>query len=154
MMTLTISEACGLLSSSYFWLIVRANPASPGSAALPISQSVVNLGIMLFGELVVTDGIVAYFSNAFKDRYVVNLALAWNELKTRRKSLMRYMTAILMLGTSQIILNLPHNMCFTSPDYENINAPFALTSCPEIPQNITEMLRVGEMFYDEWQKYQ
>ena len=84
MTMLTITEAASLLISSSFWPVMNANPQEPGSPSIPVSQTLKSLAIMLVGELVVTDGVVAYISNKSKKRYVVNLAVGWLDLSATR----------------------------------------------------------------------
>lgn len=61
MIMIGISEAASIVTSSSFWLITNINPgAPPGSSRLPQSQIVINLFIMLFGEVVLTDFLVAW----------------------------------------------------------------------------------------------
>mmetsp|Transcript_5991 Transcript_5991/g.10884 ORF Transcript_5991/g.10884 Transcript_5991/m.10884 type:complete len:430 (+) Transcript_5991:462-1751(+) len=140
---LMLSEALALLVSSYFWLLMKSNPAEPGSPAIPVSQTLTNMGIMIFGELVVTDGIIGYASHKF-ERYQVDLPLSWNDFKTSRRHRLLYFTVIMSMYASCVVLNLPINMCYTSPADDELN--WALTSCPAIPKNITEMSRVGEVY--------
>ena len=140
---LLLSEALALLVSSYFWLLMKSNPAEPGSPAIPVSQTLTNMGIMIFGELVVTDGIIGYASHKF-ERYHVDLPLSWNDFKTSRCRRLLYFMIIMSMYASCVVLNLPINMCYTSPADDELN--WALTSCPAFPKNITEMSRVGEVY--------
>ena len=87
MFMLTITEASGLLSSSIFWLLMSANPNEPGSPSIPARQTITNLFIMLFGEFVITDGAIAYASHKFRGRYIVDLAVEWEETRAKRKGL-------------------------------------------------------------------
>ena len=151
MIMLTISEASGLLVSSAFWLLMEANPSEPGSSKIPVAQTLKTLAIMLVGELVVTDGIIAYVSNKFKKRYIVDLAVAWHDLVTNRKKLIWAFVAIISMASFTILISLPLNMCFTSLADDESN--FALTSCPDVPKNITEMSRVSLGYQEEWEKY-
>ena len=151
MIMITISEAAGLLASSAFWLLMDANPSEPGSPKIPVAQTLKTLAIMLVGELVVTDGIIAYVSNKFKKRYIVDLAAAWHDLVTNRKKLIWAFVAIVSMVIIPVAINLPTNMCFTS--LADNEANFALTSCPAVPKNITEMSRVSLGYQEEWDKY-
>ncbi|GMH64082.1 hypothetical protein TrST_g1142 [Triparma strigata] len=140
---LMLSEALSLLASSYFWLLMKSNPAAPGSAAIPVSQTLTNMGIMIFGELVVTDGIIGYASHKFQ-RYPVDLPLSWSDFKTSRRHRLKYFTVIMSMYASTVVITMPTNMCYTSPAEDELN--WALTSCPAFPKNITEMSRVGEVY--------
>ena len=150
MIILTITEAMSLLVSSTFWLLMNANPGNPGSAAIPVSQTLFNFGVMAFGEFIVTDGAIAYVSNKFKKRYCVDLGVAWKEFLDKRRSAL--MTGLVMCWCfcSVPVLNFPTHMCYTSPANDESN--FALTSCPK-PVNITEMTRVSSQYQDEWELY-
>ena len=151
MIMITISEAAGLLASTAFWLILDANPSEPGSPKIPVAQTLTTLAIMLVGEIAVTDGIIAYMSNKFKERYIVDLAVAWHDLVTNRKKLIWAFVAMVSMVSIIVILHLPLNMCFTSLADDEAN--FALTSCPAVPKNITEMSRVSLGYQEEWEKY-
>ncbi|GMI15705.1 hypothetical protein TrVE_jg3357 [Triparma verrucosa] len=140
---LMLSEALSLLASSYFWLLMKSNPAAPGSAAIPVSQALTNMGIMIFGELVVTDGIIGYASHKFQ-RYPVDLPLSWSDFKTSRRHRLKYFTVIMSMYASTVVITMPTNMCYTSPAEDELN--WVLTSCPAFPKNITEMSRVGEVY--------
>jgi len=150
MIILTITEAMSLLVSSTFWLLMNANPGNPGSAAIPVSQTLFNFGVMAFGEFIVTDGAIAYVSNKFKKRYCVDLGVAWKEFLDKRRSAL--MTGLVMCWCfcSVPVLNFPTHMCYTSPANDESN--FALTSCPK-PVNITEMTRVSSQYQDELELY-
>mmetsp|Transcript_30093 Transcript_30093/g.59771 ORF Transcript_30093/g.59771 Transcript_30093/m.59771 type:complete len:477 (+) Transcript_30093:633-2063(+) len=151
MIMITISEAAGLLASSAFWLVMDANPSEPGSPKIPVAQTLKTFAIMLIGELVVTDGIVAYVSNKFKKRYIVDLAAAWHDHVTNRKKLLLAFVAIISMASISTIISLPINMCYTSLADDEAN--FALTSCPDVPKNITEMSRVSLGYQEVWDKY-
>ena len=105
---------------------------------------------MLVGELIVTDGMIAYVSNRFKQRYVVDLTLAWKSFR-ERKSLVWLLVLMMSVSCTYAILAAPKGFCITSPfdDEEN----WARTACPRIPGNITEMTRVSPQYYEEWAKY-
>ncbi|GMI07696.1 hypothetical protein TrVE_jg4977 [Triparma verrucosa] len=148
MIMLTIIEASSLLSSSLFWLLLKANPNKAGSPAIPEAQTITSLGIMLFGELIVTDGAIAYASNKFQGRYVVNIASAWTELIADRANLIWYLVGLSSLITVWVTLNLPTNMCFTSPISDEEN--WAITSCPQWPVDIGQMARVSASYQNLW----
>ncbi|GMI25269.1 hypothetical protein TrCOL_g6809 [Triparma columacea] len=61
----TITEASGLVVGSLFWICLNANPSTPGGGGIELSQAMINLVIMLFGELVLSDSVVAYVSHKF-----------------------------------------------------------------------------------------
>lgn len=150
MVVLTLTEATTLIISSVFWLVMNANPGDPGSESIPIKQSAWNLGIMIIGELVITDGIIAYASNKSKNRYCVSLAVAWKEMREKRNSLLKVFLILIVLHTWPAVQHVPSNMCYTSP--ANDESAFALTSCPK-PVNITEMTRVSDQYQEEWERY-
>jgi len=82
MVMIVLSEGTALVVSSVFFLIMNANPSDPGTPAIPASQSLLNTGIMVIGELLVTETFIAYVSHKFKKRYPVDLAMCWK--KSRR----------------------------------------------------------------------
>ena len=148
MLMLTITEATGLLTSSFFWLLMKANPNEAGSPAIPDAQTMTSLGIMLFGEIIVTDGAIAYASNKFQGRYVVNLASAWTELTEDGANIIWFLVALVSLMSAFVILNLPTNMCFTSLVLDEEN--WTLTACPGVPMDIGEMTRVSASYQPAW----
>ena len=134
-----LSEASALLCSSSFWLLMDANPSEPGSPMIPASQTLKTLAIMLAGELVVTDSAVAYASNKFKKRYIVDVAAAWNDIWTKRRLLWSFVATMTLTATC-ITTKLPLNMRYTSRADDEPN--LALTSCPTPPTNVTQITRV------------
>ncbi|GMH61660.1 hypothetical protein TrLO_g9927 [Triparma laevis f. longispina] len=65
MISLVICEPAALLISTSYWILMNSSAGEPGSPGIPVTQTLFNLAIMLFGELVVTDRILAYVSNRF-----------------------------------------------------------------------------------------
>ena len=127
-----------------------ANPSEPGSPKIPVTQTLSMLVIMLIGDFIVADGIITYMSNKFQKRFVVDLAAAWHDLCTNRKGLIWAFVAIISLMIVPLVMNLSMNMCYTSPADDEAN--WALTSCTDVPLNITHMTRVSVGYRDESNK--
>ena len=96
---------------------------------------------MLFGELIIIDGVIAFALNMSKERCIVDLAAACQDLKMDREVLVRVLCCMMSFTSVMIIANLPLKMCYNSPVDDELN--WALTSCPDMPKNITEMSRVS-----------
>jgi len=82
---ITLAECASLFCSSLFWLVNTASPGPPGSAAVAKSRTVINFLVMLFGELFVTDGLLAVFSH-YSTRYRVDVGYEWEALKKNKRS--------------------------------------------------------------------
>ena len=151
MVMISITEAAGLLNSSIFWLLMSANPNEPGSPPVPVRQTLINLAIMLFGELIVTDGAIAYVSHTFRDRYVLNLAASWEQIRSKQQRLLWVLVALTSMVATFVLIDFPQYLCFTSPIEDE--STWALTSCPEIPRNISDVGRVSMQYQEHWEKY-
>jgi len=147
---MSIGEACSILASCGYYLLINVNPSLPGSERIPRSQTLTSLAIMLVGELIVTDGIVSWMSNK-RAMYKIDLSKEWEGMKEKKVVLI----AIVLLTSFLSVLALvstTKNFCFTSglEDKEK----WVLTSCPGYP-NITDVARdgVGEKWLEAWDKY-
>jgi hypothetical protein len=146
----SLAECSSIFVSSAFWLFSRANPGSPGSRPIPVSQTLLNIGIMILGELFLTDGIIAYIGRHSK-RYSNDPAGDWAEFR-RNKVLLWSVIACIACIAIPVMMNLPSNMCMTA--FVGEEEHWAMTSCPPVPQNITEMAHVGPKWREQWEKYQ
>ena len=129
---------------------MNASPGEPGTKLIPLRQSLLNLGIMLVGDLIVTDGTVAYMGRHSK-RYNNDPAKEWSEYK-KRKALVVGVALIVSLISTATVVMFADQFCYTS--MLSTESEWHLTACPAAPQNVTEMARVGETFRDLWEKYQ
>ena len=93
---------------------------------------------MIIREVVVTDSCVAYMSNKF--RYTCDIARSWLELRTDKRRLI-YMVISGICSMISLEVVTMFSLCLTSKI--ETEDDWTATSCPGIPQNITEMLRVG-----------
>jgi hypothetical protein len=114
MISLTITEASALVVSSSSWLATNVNPSTPGSSAIPIEQGTAGLFNMLVGELVVTDGLIAFLSHRFEKRYLYSIALEWAELIKKKKSYIWLLVVIANLMSVAVLLQIPMALCLTS----------------------------------------
>ena len=152
-----LAESASIIISSTYWGIMNANPGAPGAAAIPLTQTLLNLAIMLIGEVFVTDVIVAYAARNFS-RYKggIDPAKDWEDIKKKKKLVLVGIVVIFSCSFSIAISVFPFNQCFTSwggtggEEAED----YALTGCPAAPTNITEMSSVGESYQTLWGKYQ
>ena len=150
MISNTITEASGLIVGSLFWICCNANPKTAGGGGIPLSQAIINFVIMLFGELVLSDSVVAYMSHKFKERYVIDIAHEWAGFRETQKSAILGLIAIVSLISSAVIMQIPEQFCLTSimPNEED----WTLTLCPSFwsGRNITNLIRVDDMYLTEW----
>ncbi|GMH62375.1 hypothetical protein TrRE_jg9727 [Triparma retinervis] len=144
----TITEASGLIIGSLFWIGCNANPSNAGAGGPQVSQALINLCIMLFGELVLSDTIIAYLSHKFESRYVISIAHEWEGFRETQRRAIVGLVLIVTIISSSMILIIPPNLCLTS--LMSAEEDWALTACPDITRNITNLLRVDAMFLTEW----
>ena len=141
-----IAESASILGTSIFWLLLRANPAGLGAkvGALPASLVLGNLIIQMAGEWVVSDSIIAYISNHYTKRYIINLPQAWKLMRSKR----RFIFLIIFFGAFMCwnaSYNVATSMCLTSMLGEEED-DWVMGQCPSYPKNIGDMLRVGETY--------
>jgi hypothetical protein len=113
-----------------------------------------NLAVMLVGELIVTDGIIAYIARHSK-RYSNDPAHEWQEFRSKKYLVMGIGLTCAAMG-SACILQYPVNFCYTSwlgGKGERGELDWVVTSCPEQPKNFTELCAVGESYANAWAKY-
>jgi hypothetical protein len=147
---LSIAEGTNMVSSTLYWMLNNSNPGAAGSNSIPLSQTMTNLAVMLFGELVVTDGIVAYLAHNF-ERYKNDPAEDWAEMK-KKKKLLAGCAVCIACASAVSASSITTSFCYTSWAGEGVE-DWVITSCPAFPKNITEMSRVGETFQEEWEKF-
>ena len=123
--------------------------AAPGSPRKSSHLVWMNFAIMLFGELVVSDGIVAWLARTFKKRYVIDPSLEWSRMKTRAQGFLSVAVVFLSVSSCTMMpLFFWNQGCITA--YMGEEEEWSITSCPAVPTNITQMLKVGESWRDEW----
>ena len=146
----TITEASGLIVGSLFWICCNANPSTAGGGGIDMSQAFVNLIIMLFGELVLSDSVVAYISYKFSSRYITSIAHEWEGFRETQRPAIKGLIAIIALISSFVIMFIPTSLCLSSlmPNEEE----WALTQCLPLwgVRNITNLLSVDDMYLTEW----
>ncbi|GMH65263.1 hypothetical protein TrRE_jg4853 [Triparma retinervis] len=151
MIMTTITEASGLVVGSLFWICCNANPSSSGGESLDVSQAMLNFVIMLFGELVLSDSVVAYLSHKFESRYVISIAHEWEEFRQRQGKAIMGIIVIISFISSTAIMQIPNQLCLTS--HMSHEEDWALTQCPRLC-NETILLRVEDMFLtEEWEEW-
>ena len=147
----TVTEASGLIIGSLFWVVCKANSSKAGSGSIDVSRAMRNLVIMLFGELVISDTVVAYLSYKFASRYVISIAHEWEGFKATQRRALSGLIVLVSLMSIKVFISIPQMLCLTSlmPDEEN----WALTQCPPIDdelRNMTNLVRVDDVFLTEW----
>ena len=104
---------------------------------------------MLFGELVVSDGLTAWLSYRFPTRYKNSIALQWQVYKRNRNwSIVSIIVGVALIS-SAMIMQIPKSLCLTS----NVSneKEWALTQCPErVNRTISDWIRVDDMYYTDW----
>ncbi|GMI25223.1 hypothetical protein TeGR_g3086 [Tetraparma gracilis] len=150
----SISECTNIFAATGYYTLLSANPGAAGSPSIPFSQSMTNLAVMLVGELIVTDGIIAYIARHSK-RYSNDPAHEWQEFRSKKYLVMGIGLTCAAMG-SACILQYPVNFCYTSwlgGKGERGELDWVVTSCPEQPKNFTELSAVGESYANAWAKY-
>mmetsp|Transcript_16015 Transcript_16015/g.29987 ORF Transcript_16015/g.29987 Transcript_16015/m.29987 type:complete len:587 (+) Transcript_16015:165-1925(+) len=137
---IAVAEAAAIFSSSLFFYALQINPAEPGSKALSDGTVIKNFVVMLFGEFVLTDAVLAVASH-FLHRYRNDVAAQWAYFNERR-GFITAMVVLMNMMTCMLIVWVPLTLCLTSRADENIQ-DWVLTQCPAMPTNITDMSQVG-----------
>jgi len=135
---MSFTEGSAIWVSTLYYLVMNVSPGAPGSRAITVQQSIINLAIMLFGELIVTDSLVAYFARNFS-RYVNDPAREWAGFRKRRR-LVFGINATISLVSIFVVAAQPAFMCYTIWVGEE-DADWVITTCPSPPKNITELVR-------------
>ena len=145
---LGVIEAFSIIVVGAFLLSVPINFAGvPGSEALSQKQLGINIVVQLFGELLVTDGIVAYLSAKWAKSYPVDISVYWH-----RRDRVVYGAALVLISVFPLspLQGFAGFTCFTSKDVGDglgIDKDYVLQICP-LPVNITDMASVGEKFLE------
>jgi len=106
------AEGTGILVSCAFWILVNASPGEPGTKMIPLRQSLLNIEIMLVGDLIVTDGTIAYMgwpSNMYNN----DPAKEWSVYK-KRKVLVVGVALIVSTGSAAAVATYASQFCYTS----------------------------------------
>jgi len=114
-----------------------------------------NFLIQLFGELVVTDGLIGFASSYFTDAYKIDLPLYW---ANRDRNI--YYAAFLLIALFGInnFVFLAVNTCFTAASNSTVVdgevmfevEDWVVQICPPPPEGIEFMSRVGVKFVAEF----
>ena len=94
---------------------------------------------MIFGEVVLTDGCIAYLSSIWKGRYIIDVSSEWE-----KRDLFAFRCIYILFATLvySSIIGVANNLCYTSyVGEENFLNP-VLTQCPLVPE-LSDMLVVG-----------
>jgi hypothetical protein len=147
----TITEASGLVVGSLFWICCNAKPSTPGGGGIELSQAMINLVIMLFGELVLSDSVVAYVSYKLSSRYVISIAHEWEDFWEKRRQAIIGLVAILSFLSCGLILKISDRFCLTSimPHEEDWTLTQCIDLTDELRGNIRNLVRVDDMFLTE-----
>ncbi|GMI55487.1 hypothetical protein TeGR_g625, partial [Tetraparma gracilis] len=145
---LSICECSSIFVSTSMFLFLGINPGAPGSRTIPVGQTLVNLFVMLFGELILTDAIIAYTARHWK-RYQNDPIKEWDALKKHKGLLRGFIATTACVGAASL-LAFPNNFCYTSwrgegePTGED--REWVLTQCPVPPENATDLILVGDYY--------
>ena len=110
-MMLGIMEACSIFITTAFSKIYGINFGPAGSPKVTDFLLFFNLAVMVFGEVVLTDGIVAYLSSIWKDRYIIDISA---EYEKRDVFMLRCFYIYIAFGTFTNFVGVTWNMCYTS----------------------------------------
>jgi len=147
---LKVGEAAALCICTAEVLLGRISlGAAPGSPRNSSYLVWMNFAVMIFGELVVTDGIVEWLARTFRKRYVIAPSLEWSRMKSRAEGFL--VVAVFTLSVSSCAtmpLYFRNQGCITA--FMGEEEEWSVTSCPAVPTKITQMLKVGESWQDEW----
>jgi len=145
-------EASSILTVGAMLLSIPRNMAGEaGSEAVPQIQLVINILVQLFGELIVTDGLIAYASMTFTSTYTIDITQYWIK---RDHSVYLAVFAYIAFSQYYFCEALGQFSCFTSVlDDEGGGEgsdDWVVQICPLPPLDITDMQQVGEKFLEEW----
>ena len=147
LLMLNISEATSICISSMFWVVLRLNASAPGARPLPKAQIAINTFIMVFGEVVITDGAIAWLSSTYK-KYKVDVTKEWAWEKKKYPVFWFFVMVSAAFTPLVFIADAPLEFCITSETLDVRLEDWSLSTCPAFPLNIShvERLGVGEEF--------
>ena len=110
MLMLGVMEACSIFITTAFSKIngINFGPAGPRVTDFLLFF---NLAVMVFGEVVLTDGIVAYLSSIWEERYIINVSA---EYAKRDVFMLRCLYIYIAFATFTNIVGVVGTMCYTS----------------------------------------
>ena len=146
---------------SVYWYFNRVNPSGLGAVvgALPRGAVLTNFLVMVTGEWLVTDSIIAYLSHHFTSRYDNNIPevrrrvyrparngafltprsfQCWEFLRVK-KNFFAGLFLIAIWMPTLVLTSIDYAMCLTSR--LETESDWVLGRCPEPPTNRTEMAR-------------
>ena len=144
---LGIVEASSIFITTAYSKINRVNFGPAGGPIVPDSLLFFNLAIMIFGEVILTDGLVAYLSSIWTNRYIIDVSAEWEK---RDVFAMRCFCIWVAFSSYFCIAGVKTPLCFTSyVGEENLLDPI-LTQCPLLPE-LSDMLSVGAEYFNTTQ---
>ena len=142
-LVLSLVEASSIIVSIAFVKIWNINFGPAGGAGISNRMLGINLTVMMFGEVVLSDGFVSYLSSRWKNRYLFDISEEWER---RDRFIFRCFYVILASLPFACIQPTIGNMCYTSyVGTENYLNP-VLTTCPLVPGSIDDMISFGASF--------
>ena len=106
---------------------------------------------MLFGEFVVTDGLIGVVVRRSK-RYVIDIVDVWKDLRDNNTRLLMTYIAIISVTPYLLLSWLLTSMCFTSNSYTGLS-DWTATSCPgevEVHEALEDFQKVEYKFVYLW----
>ena len=144
---LGIAEASSIFIATAFTKIQGVNFGPVGSPRVSDFLLLFNLAIMVFGEVVVTDGMVAYLSSIWKDRYTIDVSAEWE-----KRDVFMYWCFFpqIVFRPFNMMFGILSHMCFTSYVGEANFLDPVITTCPLVPE-LSDMLSVGAAYFNATQ---
>jgi hypothetical protein len=148
---LSVSEGASLVVATAIASLSRSNMSGePGGGQVDAVMLWANFAVMVIGEFVVTDGLVGHFARTMVNRYKIDPANEWGRMK-KSESGPAFIRSILFCVSVVLLASVylaGGEGCMTAQLGEE--AKWALTSCPQVPEDILEFSRVGRDFEEEW----
>ena len=131
MLMLGLSEGFSIIIATASNVANRVNYGPAGSPKVLHSQNAINLVVMLIGELVVTEGLIANLSKKWSKRYIIDIAEEWD---IRDRFIFHCFYVVLAIFPYIFLFQAFESLCYTSfAGDPNVLKP-VLTTCPLQPE--------------------
>ena len=141
--TTFIATAINLIAPTNF------EPFTKGAEPISTNQILINMCIMLFGELVLADGLLFLLSRIERFNMKVDLAQVWAERSVDSFYLFAFICMTVPFVSCAIVIN---NMCVTSElrDDGTVSPRWMLTQCPPLPGSYDEVMGWGNSTWEDY----